>query len=71
MLSAADLSRDHFKFKLPDGNTKYKTCFGGVTTIILGLIIFTYSITQFIVFYERSLYSIIEKYEEKSLTPDF
>ena len=54
----ADLSRDHFKFKLPDGKTKFKTCIGGISTIMFGTLILLYAVTQFIVFYERSLYSI-------------
>ena len=66
-MSIADLSKNHFKFSLPDGNVKFKTCTGGFATILLGTLVLTYAITQLIVLVERSNYVIQEKYVENEL----
>ena len=64
----ADLSRHFFQFKLPDGNIKFKTCAGGLVTIFFGLLLMIYAITEFITFWNRSSYTILEKSDENTLT---
>ena len=61
------MNKHHFQFSLPDGNIKFKTCTGGFVTIILAFLVLAYAVTQFITLWERSNYSILEKYEEKML----
>ena len=48
-----DLSRNFFQFSLPDGSLKYKTCSGGLTTIVFG--------TLFLVFVIENLINVIHR----------
>ena len=41
----ADVSRHFFQFKLPDGNIKYKTCTGGLVTMLTGMLVLAYAVT--------------------------
>ena len=67
-VALADAGNHNFKFMLPSGSTKFKTCSGGFATILLGTLVLLYAVTQFIVFWERSNYSIQEKHEDSVLT---
>lgn len=66
-VAKADAGDNNFKFMLPGGSTKFKTCSGGFATILLGTLVLLYAVTQFIVFWERSNYSIQEKHEDDIL----
>lgn len=66
----ADVSRHYFQWKLPDGNIKFKTVFGASLTIFLSILVFVYATTQFIVFWERTNYTILEANTENVLTDD-
>ena len=56
----ADVSRHYYQWKLPDGQIKFKTTFGASLTILLTLLVLTYSLNEFIVFWERTNYTILE-----------
>ena len=43
-----DLSRNFFQFTLPDGNLKYKTCSGGLTTIVIGTLFLIFCVSELI-----------------------
>ena len=53
-----DLSRNFFQFTLPDGELKYKTCSGGLTTIVIGTVFFAFIIEQLINVVHRKHYSV-------------
>ena len=63
----ADVSQHFFQFKLPDGQIKFKTCGSGLLTIILGMLVLSYAITEFIVVWNRSSYTILENSDENVL----
>ena len=48
-----DLSENFFQFTLPDGNLKYKTCSGGLTTIVFG--------SLFLIFVVNELLSVVSR----------
>ena len=62
-----DASRHYFQFYLPDGQERYRTCTGGIVSLVLGLLLLTQATTQFIVYFERSNYTITEKNLSKAL----
>ena len=43
-----DLSRNSFRFTLPDGNLRYKTCTGGLTTIVIGTLFLVFAVSELI-----------------------
>ena len=56
----ADVSRHYYQWSLPDGNIKFKTIFGAALTFLLFLSVLAYAVTQFITFWERSSYTVLE-----------
>ena len=66
----ADVSRHFFQFKLPDGQIKFKTCGSGLLTIVLGMLVLSYAITEFIVVWNRSSYTVLENSDENVLTSE-
>lgn len=68
LIVMADVSRHFFQFKLPDGNIKFKTCAGGLVTMFLGMIVLSYALTEFIIVWNRTSYTILEQSDENSLT---
>lgn len=65
------MSRHYFQFKLPDGRKKFQTSTGGIVSIVLGILLLTTAVTQFMVFWDRTDYSIREssqKPKEESVT---
>ena len=53
-----DLSQNFFQFSLPDGKLKYKTCSGGLTTIIFGTLFLVFVIENLIKVYHREHYTV-------------
>ena len=67
-----DLQGPEFKFKLPDGKENYKTCTGGLCSIMLLITLLAYSITSGIEFQLRENYTIKKKeYEEIFLDSNY
>ena len=62
-----DASQHYFQFFLPDGRTRFKTRAGGILSIIVGVLILTYAVTQFTVYWMREKYTITEKSYRNSL----
>ena len=56
-----DLVGSTFNFKLPDGKEYYKTCTGGFCSLLIMLILLSYTIATFIEFNTRANYSIIKR----------
>ena len=66
----ADVSRHYYQWSLPDGNIKFKTIFGASLTMALSLLVFTYAVTQFIVFWERTNYTVLDTTTENVYMDD-
>ena len=50
-----DMSQHFFQFSLPDDSLKYKTCQGGMTTLVFGLFFIAFVITELLdVYHHRS-----------------
>ena len=66
----ADASRHYFQFRLPDGKIKFKTFAGGLITIVFSMLVLAYAITQFVIVWDRTSYTVLEKSTENTLTHD-
>ena len=64
----ADTSQHEFQFKLPDGNIKFKTFAGGLSTLLMSVVIMAYAFSQFIIVWNRTSYSVLESSQENSLS---
>ena len=66
----ADVSRHYYQWSLPDGNIKFKTIAGATITICLTLVVLAYALSQFIVFWERTSYTVLNSTTENVFTED-
>ena len=53
----ADISTNHFKWTLPDGNVSFKTISGAILTTCFFSVVLAYALSLFVVLWERSDYS--------------
>ena len=64
----ADTSRHYFQFKLPDGNIRFKTFAGGLSTLVMSTVIMAYAISQFIIVWNRTSFTVLDTSVENSLS---
>ena len=64
----ADVSKHYYQWSLPDGNIKVKTIAGATITICLILVVLAYAVSQFIMFWERTSYTVLNSSTENVFT---